>query len=270
MGKFDGKHLTGLVGPVVNRRGRNGVTIIQTAPRKFKQTKATKQASTLFALGSTLACAVRTDLRAIIRNNYDGDMINRFSKPVREVIRQCYDKETKKFNFTEDSFSRLTGAEFNIRSTLINSLWVSAEMSLDGNSVKINLPEIKIGEQLKFPVRANVCVLTVAVTLIALEPGLRTYPLLQTIEISSEQQILPVQEFTFEVPDGCLCVAGIGLEYFSLHGNIKTVMNSKTFNPAGVCGAIVTPGTFIEPPREITPHGVKGSVWTIVDKLKLQ
>lgn len=270
MGKFDGKHLTGLVGPVVNRRGRNGVTIIQTAPRKFKQTKATRQASNLFALGSTLAGTIRRDLQTIISGNYDGGMVNRFSKPVREVINQCYDRATKAFNFTEDSFSRLTGFEFNIKSTLINSLWVQAEMHLDGNSLKISLPEIKIGEELKFPVSANVCTLTIAVTRIALKAGLHTIPLQQSIEISKEQQVLPAQEFTFEVPDGCLCVAGIGLNYFSLRNNIKTVMNTVTFNPAGVCGAVITPGTFAEPPREITPHGVKGSEWILLDKLKLQ
>lgn len=268
MGKFNGKHLTGLVGNTVSRRGRNGVTIIQSAPGGIKQTNATKQASNLFGLGSSLAKAIRNDLRSIIGNNYDGEMINRFSKPVKEVIRQCYDETTKKFSFTEDSFARLAGAEFNLRSALINSLWVSPAMELAGNTLKISLPEIKTGEQLKFPLRANVCELSIAVTLIAPGPGLHTYPLRQTTEISKTQETIPAQEFTFEVPDGCLCVAGIGLSYFSLHNNIKTVLNSKTFNPAGVCGAIFTPGTFIKPLPEVIPNGKKASVWSNIGTLK--
>ncbi|SMD02412.1 hypothetical protein [Pedobacter africanus] len=269
MGKFDGKHLTGLIGPVVSRRGRNGMTILQTAPRKFKQTKATKQAANLFGLGSTLAKAIRKDLNMLIRSHYDGDMINRFNKPVKEVIRQCYNPETQKFNFSEDSFSRLTGAEFNIRSPLINSLWVRPEVHLDGNTLKINLPEITTDEQLKFPLRANVCELKIAVTLIAPEPGLRTYPLQQSITISKTQETVPAQEFVFEVPDGCLCVAGIGLNYFSLQDNIKTVINGPAFNPAGVCGAVISPGAFVLPPPEVVPNGKKASVWSDIHKLKL-
>lgn len=269
MGKFDGKHLTGLVGDSVSRRGKNGNMIIQSKPREYKQTKATRQAAGVFGQGIRLACVIRKDLHFLIRGNYDGDMITRFNTPVNEVLRHCYDKETEKFTFDADSFARLTGTEFNLKSPLINSLWVSAETVLNGNTLKIQLPEMEIGKQLKFPARANVCELNIAVALIALAPGLHRHAMYQSIEISKEQQILPAREFTFEIPDGCLCVAGIGLQYFSLHKQVKTIINSKTFNPAAICGAVVSPGIFVKPASQNTPYHGRASEWMDIMKLKL-
>lgn len=267
MGIFNGKYLTGLVGESVSRRGKNGETIVQAAPRKYKQTKATKRAAGVFGQGVKLACTIRKDLHFLIRDNYDGDMITRFNTPVNEVLRHCYDKETEKYTFAQDSFDRLAGAEFNIRSLLINSLWVATETTLNGNILRLSLPEIKIGEQLKFPLRANVCELNIAMACIALVPGLHKSAMLQSISISKDQQIVPAQEFTFEVPEGCLCVTGIGLQYFSLHNNVKTVLNSKTFNPAGICSAVVSPGTFVKPPSQNTPYRGRASEWMDIMKL---
>lgn len=269
MGKFDGKQLTGLVGATVSRKGKRGTTIVQTVPEKVHQTKATKKAANLFGKGSSLAAAIRRDLDFVIREGQDGEMVNRFSQPVKAVLRQCYHPETQTFQFAADSFARLAGFEFNSGSLLINSLWVKPEMTLMGNTIKINLPEINVKEELKFPLRANVCELNIALTLIALILGLHKHPIEQTISISKVQQIVPAQEFTFEVPHGCLCVAGIGLQYFSLDNNVKTVLNSKSFNPANVCGAIITPGSFIKPPNQVTPNDVLGSEWHELMKLKL-
>nr|WP_121271959.1 hypothetical protein [Pedobacter schmidteae] len=269
MGKFDGKYLTGLVGDSISRRGKNGKIIVQSVPETIRHTKATKQASTLFGLGSVLAGIIRKDLFFLVRDNYDPDMINRFNKPVKDVLRQCYQPDTQTFHFAADSFARLSGFEFNMGSLLMNSLWVKPEMTLTGNTIKINLPKINVKEELKFPLRADVCELNIALALIALIPGLHKHPVEQTISISKAQQTSPAQEFTFEVPDGCLCVAGIGLQYFSLDGNVKTVLNSKSFNPANVCGAIITRGTFVKPPNEVTPNGVRGSEWYELMNLKL-
>lgn len=269
MGKFNGKHLTGLVGETVSRRGKNGKTILQSKPGKYKQTKGTRRAAGVFGQGISLACVIRKDLHFLIRDNYDGDMITRFNTPVNEVLRHCYDKETEKFTFETDSFERLTGTEFNLKSPLINSLWVSAQTVLEGNILKIQLPEIEVGKQLKFPLRANVCELNIAVAVIALAPGLHKSAMHQSIEISKDQQILPAQEFTFEIPDGCLCVTGIGLQYFSLHNQVKTAINSKTFNPAAVCGALVSPGSFVKPASQNTPHHGRASEWMDITKLKL-
>ncbi|WEK20599.1 MAG: hypothetical protein P0Y49_05535 [Candidatus Pedobacter colombiensis] len=268
MAKFDGKHLTGMIGKLVTRKVKNK-QIVQRAPVSVKQTKATKKAASIFGQGSILAGTIRRNFEAFINSNYHGDMVNRLNTPIRAVIRQCYNPETDKFNFAEDSFSRLAGFEFNIKSLLSNNLWVTPEMSLNGNILKISIPEAKIPKQLKFPSRANLCELTVVVTLISLQQAKFKHPLFQSIEISKTQDTLAAQEFTFEVPDGCLCVAGLNLGYFSLHNSIKTILNNKDFNPAGLLGAIIVPGEFVLPAPIITPNSVSTIPWFDIYDLNL-
>lgn len=269
MGKFDGKHIRGLVGNIVSRKGKKGM-IVQSAPGKYKQSEATKQESSLFGKGSTLASALRRELNLIISSNQDGEMVNRFNKPIKEVLRQCYDPETQKFNFMEDSFSRLAGFEFNVKSPLINSLWVSPEMHLNGNILTISLPEIEIPAQLKFPGATHTCILMAIVSFTSLEHCHRKPSAVQTMEISQSETIVPARQFDFEVPEGCLCIAGIGLKYFSINHTIRTTFNSKVFNPAGIIGALISPGTFVLPPPAVRIGNKSiASPWSAIFNLTL-
>ena len=265
MGKFDGKNLKGLIGKIVVRKGKKA-QIVQSAPKNIKQTKETKKAANTFGRGSAVAGVLRRELNSLFEDHYDGGMINRLTTSLAAILRQCHDPKTEEFSFQQDSFERLAGFEFNNKSSLVNSLWVKPEMTYHANLLTISIPEIKIPAQLKFPTKANVCDFNLVVSQIALDKGLDKgkahYPLSQIIEISRSQELIPAQEFTFEIASGVLCVAGIGLNYFKLNNNIKTVINSKTFNPSGIIGALITEGTFVLPPLIKTPKGgVYGSPW---------
>lgn len=268
MATFDGKHLKGLIGNLVVRKGKKK-QIVQTAPGHIRQTEATKKAANIFGQGSVLAGSVRDNLSALFDSNYDGGMINRLNTPVRAVLRQCYDHETGQFNFADDSFSRLAGFEFNSKSLLINHLWVKPQMKYAENILTISIPEIKIPAQLKFPAKANFCQLKIAVSKIALLQALQHPTYTQEIEISKTDQLIPAREFSFKVPDGVFCVAGISLNYFSLNDNVKTVLNSKTLNPAGIIGAVITPGNFTDPGPVLTETGGRASEWSPNFKLNL-
>jgi hypothetical protein len=234
-----------------------------------RQTESTKKSASIFGQGSKLAGAVRGNLRMVINYNYDAEMINRFNTPLKTILRQCYNAETDQFDFQEDSFDRLAGFEFNSKSLLINSLWVKPGMRFSENNLTINIPEMTIPAQLKFPTNANYCELKITVSQIALHDGLQHHPLFQQIEINKNQNLIPAQEFNFEIPDGVFCVAGIGLSYFSLQNNIKTPINSKIFNPAAIIGTIITPGTFTDPGPVLTATGGRASDWSTVFKLNL-
>lgn len=251
MGKFDGKRITGLVGPLVFKKGTKNGDIIQTKATQIEQTEGTIVAGKSFGQGSTLAGVIRHDLQQITLKNYDGDMVNNFASPVRDVLKQCFNKETGQYSFEEDSFARLSGFEFNPKSLLINSLLVSPEVTLNGNTLKVSLPEFEVPEKFKFPQGANVCTFTVGLSMIALHAGLNLAVPAKTMEITIDEHTVPASEFEFEVSEGCLCVTAIALKYHHLYEGIKTVYNSKAFHPAAVCGAIIAPGTFIEPPHAI-------------------
>ena len=269
MGKFDGKQITGLIGNLVFKKGRNGITIVQKGPHPGKQTQASKTTANIFAKASTLSKAIRTDLSLLFRDFYDGAMVNRLTKQNREILEQCYNKATKQYTFNEDSFSRLAGFEFNAKSPLAKSLWVEPQLTLAGNQLSLSLPAMEINAQLKFPASCNFCEITVALAFYNLEQGVHKSRVFQLLEINTDQPLVPAHNFTFEVPDGCLCVMGMKLGYSSLKDNIRVIKNNKEFNPAGLCGAIITPGEFVLTPGAIVPHGKLASIWRDVDKLKL-
>ena len=269
MARFDGKKWKGIIGNTIFRAGEGETIIIQQAPVEVRQDPGSEKTAGLFGQGSALAAVIRRRLSTILRGNYDGKMVNRFNEPVRQAIIRSLDPETNEFVFAPDSFNELIGFEFNAKSLFINSLYVKPETSLNGNIFTVSFPEINVKKQLKFPVNANLCQLQVGVTCTALHQARDRPAEYKSIEIGNKQETVAPQEFSFEVPEGCLIVAAVGLNYFNKQGDVQTVMTSKTFNPANVCGAVITDGTFVDPGPITTANKVTPSPWQFLDKLKL-
>jgi hypothetical protein len=265
MGKFDGKQISGLVGNLVFRKGKKN-SIVQKAPLVVKQTEATKLASKVFGQGSVLASAIRSGLVDLIEENYDGEMVNRLNSPVREVLKKSFDKERGTYTFEKDSFSRLSGFEFNLKSPLINNLWVSLQATLADNLLTITLPKIQLPNDLKFPALTNVCEIKVEVTLLALHSGYQMDLPCQVLEISKSQGSVAAHDFIFEVPQGCLCVAGLSLNYYQLYNGIKRDYNSKSFNPAAIFHAEMSPGLFDLPAPVKVGNVTKKIPWKRIEK----
>ncbi len=270
MAIFDGKRLRGIVGNVVFKDDKDKKnTIVQQAPVVVRQSEKTKVASGVFGQGSVLAGVIRRDMEIITRECYDSGMCNRFNKPVRDILNKCFDKATKIYHFSADSFEPLTGFEFNLKSLVTNSLYVKPVVSLSGNQLTVSIPEIQVKQQLKFPAGANLCEIGVVVCFVALEQGMKQEESLQSIEIGSGATVLLPHNFIFEVPEGCLCVVGLGLNYFHKQNDIKTVKTHKTFNPANICGAIITEGVFVDPGMVKTGNTCKASPWSKIIKMNL-
>lgn len=269
MAILDNNGLTGLLGELVIRRFKAGKKIVQTSPRQYKQTKNTKEASKLFGYGSSLASEIRHQLASVTNKFHDPGMVNRFSSPVRAVLTHCYDKQAKVYTFEEGSFSRLAGFEFNVKSPLINFLWVKPVLVLDARTLKITIPEFKIPSQFTFPGRTNTCKVTISVSQINLNQGLTKQPFYYTFEIDSYTEDYPTRDILFEVDNECLCVAGIGLTYYTRTDGVTASYNSKSFNPANIIAAIITPGVYIEPIELPVSNRTYAKEWTDDHRLKL-
>lgn len=268
MGKFDGKHLTGVIGNAIVRKGRN-VQIIQSKPIQVKQTQETKKSANLFGKASTLSKYMRKLVGHTYGSNNDTGMINRLTTLNRVLLAHCLQPETQTFNFETDSFSKLAGFEFNTKSPLANSLWVQPEINLLNQTLQINLPALEIPAQLNFHNDAKACDLELEVAVLSLQPGYNKASYHATVEIAKSQQMLPAQSWEVELPLGCLAVVAIGLKYFTLHNNIKTPLNSGKFHPAGIVAAIFNPGNFLVPKPVKLPHRAQGTGWTELTDLKL-
>ncbi|QNK62560.1 hypothetical protein H7F33_18805 [Pedobacter sp. PAMC26386] len=247
-----GNFITGSIQNVVFKKRGNKQTM-QSAPGKggVKQTKATKKVAIQFGKASSLGKHIRFMFREPIFGFYDGAMINRLNIELHAILRNSYRKEANFYQFSVDSFSKLQGFNFNIKSQLNQNFWLEPESSLTANLLKITLPELKIPEQLKFPENTISCEITIATNFFCLSKGyIHKSAILQILTINNDQFIPGKHEFDFAVPDGCLCIATISLKYFTRKYTSTLLFNNKEFNPAEICAAYVTPGTFA--PQNIT------------------
>ncbi|TKC57532.1 hypothetical protein FBD94_17495, partial [Pedobacter hiemivivus] len=92
MAKFDGKFLTGVIGPAVFKKYRNMQLVTgKSRLTKEKQTENTHKAATQFGIASTLAEQFRRDATEIITDFYDGTMVYRFRTDVQKALKQAFD-----------------------------------------------------------------------------------------------------------------------------------------------------------------------------------
>lgn len=231
---------------MVSRRGPNG-QIVQSVPYGKKRTKKEKESSGIFGDASGLSKLIREDLRAVYGPYADGRMVNRMTTENRAVLDHGFDRETKTYHFIENSFERLQGFEFNMKSPLINSLWLRPELTLQDGQVLVSLPELTPGTQLVFPSDTDFCTLRITVAMFALFAGFEWYPAYLEVEVEKRQDTIPAQQWVFDLPEGCLCTAALGLSFYVSKGNVRTVYSHAGFHPAGIFGAVFRPGDFPEP-----------------------
>lgn len=147
-----GNFLIGKLKDLVYKKQKNQ-QIVQTAPGKgmVKQTPETKKLAYLFGRASMLGKIIRASAANLIFGFHDGPMINRLTKKIQEILLQYYPAQNEIHQFTTDGFSQLNGFDFNLDSPLNKSLWVEPVITLSGHELLVNLPEIKIPAELKFP-----------------------------------------------------------------------------------------------------------------------
>lgn len=240
-----------IVGTISNVSFRvyRGKQILQSKPGRgnVKQTKETKSAANIFGKASSLAGNFRSSLQPTFQTNYDGLMVSRLTGMMRPIIEQCYDEPNLKFNFSRNDFQSLAGFDFNLNSPLHKNMWISPESSLANNVLTITIPEMKINGDLKFPSNANLCSIVVSFAIYRLEEGLKSlFPEVKNMLVRSDEVIVASQQFEFSVPEGCLCIAGIGLSYYLQSEKTALAKNSPTFNPAAICCVYVNEGTYPE------------------------
>jgi len=243
-----GNFIVGSIAKVSFREYR-GMQIMQSKPGRgrVRQTKHTKSAANIFGKASSLASDFRVSLKGTFGSDYDGLMVSRLTGMTRPIIEQCYDKPNHKFNFSRNDFQSLAGFDFNLKSPLQKSMWTMPETSLADNVLTITIPEMKIKEELKFPGNANLCSISINFALYRLQDGLRSsHPQVINILVRSNEATVPRQQLEFAVPEGCLCIAAIGLSYFLQTEETAFAKNSPSFNPAAICCAYVNEGTYPE------------------------
>ena len=242
MAIFRGKFLTGVIGKLIFRelKGKQIVSA-KTGKKKIKHTVGTKGASNTFGLASRLGKNIRAIFQNLVNENADDEYVSRLTGELNTSLTASRDFETRIFHFEKNSFNGLSGFEFNLNSPLKKILNLKPKVNLENENLRVSLPPILSPLKLLFPLNSTKCKLIIAVGLIRLKDGKRVLNAeKQTLLIEKEKTIPGATDFLFKVPDGCLCIVSLFLDYFN--GNIP--INSKKFNPAIICDTVISPGLY--------------------------
>lgn len=104
-------HVHGKIGPLVYRSS-GGTQIVQSQPRKFEQTEATKLTGHEFGLASTQAAFIRKVINTLIDAS-DGRMLNRFTGAIRNILHTA-EKAIGKRDLHDVNLDNLRGFQFNL------------------------------------------------------------------------------------------------------------------------------------------------------------
>ncbi|RZK42792.1 MAG: hypothetical protein EOO90_05565 [Pedobacter sp.] len=248
MAKHDGKFIRGKVNGMVFRVYRDD-QIVQSEPRKKKkksnQTVRTKKAASIFGKASKLGGEIRNGLYHLSNSLYDGTMIFRLNAEILHSLNSVRNAETNTFDLKTDTFRSLIGFELNINSLLKNSLLVNPEITQDGSILKVEIPELKIPTDLKFPEdRLDRCRLVVMTCMIDLSnrKTKSLQPEIMDIPYSHKLNLMPGRTFEFDLAPGCLCVTAISLKFLKSTFAGDVIVNNKEFNPTAIVHSIITEG----------------------------
>jgi len=245
MARRIGDFLVGVVGPI-SLRVNNGKQVVSSrvAPGTMKQTEATKRSAGSFGSASTFASCMYRKHKIPLADMGDRSTFNRLNKKSVEIWNNSRNAETDKYRFSTESFSSLSGFDYNIESPLMKRVAALPVISYEAGLLTVAYTKVFQEIKLKFPPKSHQCVIIATVAIFDLEKQKTTNVLLaENCIINSNKPGLNAIEFKFEVPGGCLCVVSMFLKYYTVvHG--RTLLNTKKFSPAAICGAIITPGRY--------------------------
>lgn len=262
MASQNGKHLRGGLGPFVYRviNGKQFV-YIKPAPGTMQQTPATVKAANTFGMASSLSSSIRQSLVKTINGFGDWEMKNRLVSAVLKTLIHCRDTSTRLYDFEQDSFDYLEGFDFNIKTTLPILLAAVPSAVLEADSLTVNIPQLLIPKQLKFPGSTFQCKMMVNVSFFRLADGLMAKePDSQMIVVTKDQDQLQGQQLIFDMPQGCLCIVSVFLEYAVYRKDVMLVINNQKFNPGKIIKAFITPGTY---------QGNDNRIWLLMKQFDL-
>ncbi|TCC95985.1 hypothetical protein [Pedobacter hiemivivus] len=244
MAIFDGKFIRGAAGDVIfKKQGKKQVVQGKSKKAQIDMTQATFDAAFVFGRASTLASYLRAGAHDLI-SFYDGGMISRFTGECNQILQKASTGKDNVFDFSQDYFSRLNGFEFNGESPVKNYLFAQPMVSLTEQQVTIDLPEMQIPKDLKFPTKAKYCTVAFSVTLFDLNNERYEGQKIQSFEIELNGQpfTIPVRQLNFKGTPGALCVIALGLYYSEKTFAGKAVINNKELSPSAILKAAFCPG----------------------------
>lgn len=233
--------LRGLVGNVVARKIGNQ-QILQSRPRKFKQTAATKKASTDFGRASNAGGLVRAGLSDTHLDLYDSNMVSRLNGQILRAMRANPDQVPGKMSLQHGKLHRLANFQFNEKSNTQDYLNFDIELFLNENNLlAIEIPRFKKDRDIKFLDTAGKMIVVINAMAIDFVKAASHIVSYSEIEINCKQlegwheaERIAVDCTPFR---GCVIFVGLSVLYFNNARGRDILINSKALHPASLVGA---------------------------------
>ena len=242
----NGSFIQGRIGNLLYRivKGRQIISQLPVKGTKKMSEKSINDCDT-FGMATSLSSAMRKSISQLLGKNTDMDMVNRLNSGMSKIIKLGRDMKTLDYSFKENSFSSINGFEFNADSPLFPMLPVTVSDYKNDGIIEVNLPEADISREIRFPDKAYECTVQVSLSCFRIWEGLAVAKAdTQAVTITRAVPRTADTTLQFKVPDGCLCMVTVVLEYYKFRNGQLILINRKNLQPASILKLFLTPGRY--------------------------
>jgi len=228
--------ISGMIGNLVFRN-LNGKQIVQSHPRKFKQTKATKASGSEFRQCSSWARQLREGLFPFLIDQTDSYMYRRLTGQLYKALLSNTNLPKGGRTPLNADMKDLEGFEFNSHSPFKDYFIPKITTVLDTHrQLQVTIPELDLNTQVLFP--SNVYHAELVVVAYATSFDHTATPVDASFILPLEKNAVIPQETVWTsppIPEHYFMVVAAKLLFYTPNKFTgKNYLNSKTLNPASI------------------------------------
>lgn len=226
----------GRIGNIIHYK-MNGKLYTRAAPRKYKQTKATKAKSSEFGMASTIGMIIRQNLESVIFDLNDRKMQTRL---VGEIFTWLQNARHEPASVeTQPDFNQF---RFSTGSPILANRWnVKFKVSSPASGqIQIAIPSFIPKTSFKTPAGAGAVVCRIASVVIDVENKKELRSAQSEIVYQLDRNKVETRNIIHELPmpKGSLLVTGMCLEYLVERSKRSVPTNDKLFKPSQIIYAV--------------------------------
>lgn len=215
----------------------DGKQVVQSRPFDVKQSKRTKESSSLFGMCSKQAVSVRGSLKTYLLGNQDPKMAARFLGVCFRILKANKGRSKENFDLINTDLTELKGFNFNIKSPF--SSYFTPTIQIEGSpkeGLKVTIPSLIPELDIQYPDRCFTVELRIILTHTSFDCryiGVTTH---RDFLLRKNKQQLDAQIFDFEPIEepGVTMVTAQLIFYNETSKFGKILLNNKDFHPTEV------------------------------------
>lgn len=209
----------------------------RSAPRKYKQTKATKAKASEFGMASTIGKVIRENLESVIFDAADNKMQTGLVRAIFEWLQFARNEPA-----SSATQPRLDGFKFSIASPVLSSRWAAnfKITSPASGQIQIAIPSFIPKSSFKAPPRTTQVSCKMASVVIDVENKKEIATAENEIVYSMDNNKVAAENIIqrLPMPKGSLLVTGMCLEFSVLRRLIKVPTRDKLYQPSQIVYAV--------------------------------